>query len=85
MAGNQAALPLSRFSLVQPQLEVQIRKGIFAQADKESEAIPQRFTFPFAWFTEANPGFDPTSLRTIELLFDRTDKGVIALDRVGIR
>lgn len=84
-AGNAAQVPLSRFSAVQPQLEVQIRRGLFGESETESEAIPQRFTLPFAWFTEANPSFEPASLHRIELVFDRTDEGVIALDRVGIR
>lgn len=84
-AGNRAALPLSRVAAVQPQLQVQLRKGVFEAAEKVSEPIPQRFALPFGWFVDINPEFDPTRLRAIEFVFDLTDEAVVILDNVGLR
>jgi len=34
-------------------------------------------------FIQANPAFDPASLRTITLIFDRAREGAVVLDDVG--
>lgn len=84
-AGEVAELPLSRFSMVQPQLEVQLRKALFDEPRTESETVFQSFLFPLAWFVEANPLFDASRPARIELVFDRSAAGVVVLDSVGFR
>jgi len=84
-AGEVAELPLSRFSMVQPQLEVQLRKALFDEPRTESETVFQSFLFPLAWFIEANPLFDASRPARIELVFDRSASGAVVLDSVGFR
>ncbi|NWG17118.1 MAG: MFS transporter [Chloroflexi bacterium] len=82
-AGQSARLPLIAFSAVQPQINVQLYKTPFG--DLSSEPILQHFEFPMASFMAANPGFDPTTLEAIWLLFDRTPSGVVIVDDIGFR
>jgi hypothetical protein len=84
-AGEVAELALSRFSMVQPQLEVQLRKAFLEAPDSESEAVFQSFLFPLQWFIEANPALDASRPSRLELVFDRTASGVVILDSVGFR
>lgn len=84
-AGAVAELPLSRFSLVQPQLEVQLRKAFLDEPRTESETVFQSFLFPLAWFQAANAAFDASRPVRIELVFDRSPSGVVVLDTVGFR
>ena len=83
--GVVAELPLSRFSMVQPQLEVQLRKAFFDDPRSESEAVFQSFLFPLQWFVEANPAFDASRPVRLEFVFDRSESGVVILDTVGFR
>ena len=83
--GAAAELPLSRFSMVQPQLEVQLRKALFDDPRTESEAVFQSFLFPLSWFLEANPELDPSRPARLEFVFDRSSSGVVILDTVGFR
>jgi dienelactone hydrolase len=84
-AGNTVRLPLSHYSLLQPQLEVQLAKGIIMNDLESSEAVFQNFEFPLSAFVEVEPGFNPVDLTTIRFIFDRTSAGVIILDDVGFR
>ena len=83
--GVVAEVPLSRFSMVQPQLEVQLRKAFLDDPRTESEAVFQSFLLPLAWFLEANPEFDASRPSRIEFVFDRSASGVVILDSVGFR
>ena len=83
--GVVAELPLSRFSTVQPQLEVQLRKALFDEPRTESEAVFQSFLFPLEWFLEANPELDASRPARLEFVFDRSPSGVVILDTIGFR
>ena len=83
--GVVAELPLSRFSTLQPQLEVQLRKAFLGNPETESEAVFQSFVFPLRWFVDANPDLDATRPARLELVFDRTASAVVILDTVGFR
>jgi hypothetical protein len=50
-----------------------------------SEVVYQTFEFPLADFVAANPKLDPVALRSLRLVFDRTEKGVVILDGIGFR
>ena len=82
---NVAEVLLSRFSMVQPQLEVQLRKTFVDDPRTDSEAVFQSFLLPLEWFLEANPKFDVSRPARIEFVFDRSPSGVVILDSVGFR
>jgi hypothetical protein len=84
-AGEVARLPLSHFSLLQPQLEGRLGKAGFMSPFPTSEAVLQHFEFPLADFVAANPAFDPARLAQVRFVFDRTEAGVVVLDNVGFR
>ena len=84
-AGEAARLPLSHFSLLQPQLEAHLGKAGFMSPFPASEAILQHFEFPLADFVAVNPSFDPENLTGVRFIFDRTEAGVIVLDNLGFR
>jgi len=84
-AGEVARLPLSHFSLLQPQLEGRLGKAGFMSPLPPSEPVPQHFEFPLADFVAANAAFDPAGLVQVRFLFDRTEAGVVVLDNVGFR
>lgn len=84
-AGHKSSLPLSAFSFLQPQIEVQIMKAAFMDSTPPSEIVFQLFEFPLGAFVEVNPDFDPASLTIIHFVFDRTPAGVVVLDDVGFR
>jgi len=84
-AGNTARLPLSRFSKLQPQIEGDVVKASFMAGHPLSEVVYQSFEFPLSAFVSVNPKLDPASLRSLRLVFDRSEKGVVILDGVGFR
>jgi hypothetical protein len=84
-AGEVARLPLSHFSLLQPQLEGRLGKAGFMSPFPPSEAVLQHFEFPLADFVAANPAFDPARLAQVRFVFDRTEAGIVVLDNVGFR
>ena len=83
--GRWSRIPLSRFSLLQPQLVVQVRKADMFSTLKKSEPVYQGFEFPLSDFVESNPNLDIGSLRSVRFVFDRSPRGVVILDNVGFR
>ena len=51
---------------------------------QRSEVVLRRFSFPLADFRAAIPGFDPAHLRSVRFDFDRSPRGAIVLDDVGL-
>jgi dienelactone hydrolase len=84
-AGTVARLPLSHFEALQPQIEAPVVKAGFLTDTPTSEVVFQVFDFPLAAFAAANPAFAAKDLKTLRLVFDRTPKGVVVLDDVGVR
>jgi pimeloyl-ACP methyl ester carboxylesterase len=84
-AGEAARLPLSRFALLQPQLEARLGKASFMSPFPASEPVLHHFEFNLKDFVEANPALDPASVREVRFLFNRTEAGVVVLDNVGFR
>jgi hypothetical protein len=86
-AGTVARLPISRFGIARRPLDVRLyrRDGRDAQRFTSiSELVPQTFVMPVSLFAEAAPAFDVTRLRTIRLVFDRTEAGTVVLESVGL-
>ena len=84
-SGEAAALPLSRYLPVQPQLIVRLYKFSLFEPKATAEPILQSYVLPLADFVQANPRFHPEALRTIRFVFDRTKPGFVVLDGVGVR
>lgn len=86
-AGHTARMPLSAFGAVRRPLESYIyrRKG----RDKTvfptlAEPVMQTYVMPMAAFAGANSAFDPGTLRSVRLVFDRARIGAVMLDDIGI-
>ncbi len=84
-AGNMARLPLSYYAKLQPQIETEVTKAAYMNDAGSSEVVLQTFEFPLAAFVSVNPKLDATTLRSLRLVFDRSEKGVVILDDVGFR
>jgi dienelactone hydrolase len=84
-AGQSARLPLSHFSLLQPQLEGRLGKAGFMSPFPTSEVVLQYFAFPLKDFGNINPAFHPQDLAELRFVFDLTQAGVIVLDNIGFR
>lgn len=84
-SGNRAALPLSHFSLLQPQLKAKLGKADFMNSLALGEPVYQTFEFAISDFLDVNTELDYESLKEINLIFDRTSSGAVFLDRLGIR
>ena len=83
--GASAVLPLSHYAALQPKIKVQVAKAAFMNRNSDSEVVFQSFEFPLADFSKANPAFHPEKLHQVAFVFDRTSKGVVVLDDIGIR
>lgn len=83
--GQEARLPLSHYSMLQPPLPVRLGKASFMGILPEAEAIFQTFEFPLVDFTAVNPTFKPQTITQVQFVFDQTPAGVVALDKIGLR
>lgn len=83
-AGIEAALALSHDSPLYPQIKANTRRVAMLQDDDSSEIVMRRFALPLADFITANPDFDTGSLAEIRFQFDKSKRGAIVLDDIGI-
>ena len=86
-SGHVARLPLSKFGVPRRPLEVHIlRRHDEEQArfPTQYELVLQTYVLPVNDFVRSAPGFDPTRLKSIRLVFDRLTAGTIVMDDVGI-
>jgi dienelactone hydrolase len=86
-AGRTARVPLSQFGVPRRPLDVRVyrREGRDAQRFASiAELIPQTFVLPMSAFMRASPEFDPSKVRTLRFVFDRTVAGTVVVDDVGI-
>ena len=86
-SGRTARLPLTEFGAIRVPLESYIyrRKGRDkANFSTLAEPVMQTYVVPTAAFSKANPEFDPVTLRTVRLVFDKARVGAILLDDVGL-
>src|SRR3954469_723738 len=79
-AGHVARLPLSKFGVPRRPLEIHILR----RRDQEQQRFPtqyemvlQTYVMPLGDFMQQSPQFDPNTLRSIRLVFDRLVAGTI--------
>jgi dienelactone hydrolase len=86
-AGHTARLPISNYGIARKPLEANIyrRKGRDkSRFENNYELVPQGFVLPLADFVKATPDFDPTTLTTVRLLFDKTVAGTVVIEHIGV-
>ncbi len=86
-AGHVAHVALSQYGIARHPLDARIYRRAGRDATRFTniyELIPQTFVMPLADFTKAAPGFDPRQIKSIRLLFDKTEAGTIVLEHVGL-
>ncbi|GAA0764815.1 hypothetical protein GCM10008908_00470 [Clostridium subterminale] len=83
-SGNTAELPISYFQPLQNTLKTRILKIPFNSLSPDSEAIFQRYIFSLNDFKKVNSKFTPEELERIDFVFNKTKKGSVLLDDVGI-
>ena len=83
-AGIEARLPLSRDQVLYPQIKGYTRRFREIDGAKVSEVVMRRYRLPLADFKAASPALDLKQIKTLRFEFDRSKRGVIALDNVGI-
>jgi hypothetical protein len=83
-AGTEALLPLSHDQLLYPQIKSYTRRFGALSSIPSSELVMRRYSFPLKDFLAVNPRLDLKRLRSIRFDFDRTPRGVVALDDVGL-
>jgi hypothetical protein len=86
-AGHAARLPLSRYGKPRRPLEIHILRRADEEKQRyptQSELVLQTYVMPLADFVQAAPGFDPTHLRSLRLVFDRLVAGTVVVDDIGI-
>ena len=60
-------------------------KAPILEAFAPSEIVFQSKTFPLVDVVAANPGLNPSELRAVRFVFDRTPAAVVVLEDVGFR
>jgi dienelactone hydrolase len=83
-AGHEARLPLSHDQLLYPQVRAATRRLPILDSAKASEVVMRRFRLPLSDFAAANPAFDPARIQVIRFDFDRSPRGAIVLDDLGL-
>lgn len=83
--GNQASLPLSHISELVPMIEGRLLKKPFATFGKTKEPIFQNYRFQFDDFKQVNEQFNPLLVSKVSFIFDKTEKGTVLINDIGIR
>lgn len=83
-SGNTAELPLSYFHPLQNALKTQMIKFPFTGLSSNSEPVFQKFIFSMNDFKKVNSKFNENELAKISFIFNKTKKGTVLLDDVGI-
>jgi hypothetical protein len=86
-AGHSAKLPISNYGIARKPLEANVyrRRGRDkARFTNNYELVPQTFILPLADFVKTAPEFDPKTLTTVRLLFDKTAAGTVVIEHIGV-
>ena len=85
-SGGTARAALSQFGKPRKPLEITVYRR--KNRDKNQfpathEMVLQTYVMPFKEFARGPGSFDPARVRTIRLLFDRTQVGQVVVDDIG--
>jgi len=86
-AGHVAKVPLSQYGVARHPLDARIYRRAGRDTTRFTniyELIPQTFVMPLADFVKNAPDFNARQVKTIRLLFDKTEAGTIVLEHVGL-
>ncbi|WP_339695905.1 hypothetical protein [uncultured Roseivirga sp.] len=84
VAGNTVQLTLSEYSYLQRQLTVEVLKNPSLQSTKTSEAVYNTFFIYNEMLTSKSPNFALSKLSKVRFHFDKSSKGVIIIDKIGL-
>jgi len=82
--GESIVFTLEEYALLQPQITVDVLKNPSLSNTKRSEAIYQTFFFNIEQLADPNLNFDKAALKSIEWVFDQTQRGVVILDKIAL-
>jgi dienelactone hydrolase len=86
-AGHTARMPLGRYGTIRRPLETHIYRREGRDESRFAtifELVPQTFVLPLADFAKASPQFDPSKLKSLRLVFDKTIAGTVVVSDIGI-
>ncbi|MFI4975731.1 MAG: alpha/beta hydrolase family protein [Caulobacterales bacterium] len=83
-SGGEARLPLSHDQMLYPQVRDYTLRSAALNGAPPSEIVMRRFRFPLRDFAAINPKLDLVHLLSIRFDFDRSARGAIVLDDVGL-
>ncbi len=84
VSGQEARLPLSHDQVLYPQLKGATHRAAGIDGYPRSELVMRRFRLPLKDFAAANPQLDLKRIRSVRFDFDRSRRGAIALDDIGL-
>jgi len=82
--GTEAILPLSHDQVLYPQIKGHTRRAAALNGLPPSEIVMRRYHFALKDFVAANPKLDLAGLKQVRFVFDKSPRGAIALDDVGL-
>lgn len=86
-SGQTASVDLRRYGAIRRPLETHVMRRSDQDARRFQhpwELILQTYAIPIGDFMAENPRFDPTTLRAVRLVFDRSVAGEVAVDEIGL-
>ena len=84
--GDSARVSLTDYGALRRPLTIRVLRRRDLERDRFAtpwELVLQHFSIPLDDFAAASPAFDPATVRTITLVFDRTEAGTVVVDDVG--
>ena len=82
-SGEQVNFLSSDFSFLQERLDVAIKKTDFLTNSIKRKKMFQSFSFPLLNIKKLNNRFNLSKLNSIYFVFDKTEKGVVMIDKIG--
>ena len=85
--GDTARVSLTDYGALRRPLTIRVMRRRDLEDDRFAnpwELVLQHFSIPLSDFAAENPAFDPGTLRSVALVFDRTEAGTVVVDDVGL-
>ena len=85
--GDTARVGLTDYGPLRRPLTIRVLRRRDLEDDRFAnpwELVLQHFSIPLSDFAADNPAFDPGTLRSVALVFDRAEAGTVVVDDVGL-